>query len=178
MDMVALGGTLYGMIKPAVAFESAMADVKKVVDFDSPEELREMQNEIKNLAKTIPLSLEGLAQIVAAGGQLGVAKKDLAGFAETAAKMSVAFGTTADEAGQAMAKLSNVLQMPIADMGRVGDVINHLSNNMAATAPEIVEVNLRAGAMGRSFGLAYNELSALAGTFVAMGKRRRLPQPQ
>lgn len=170
MDMVALGGTLYGMIKPAVAFESAMADVKKVVDFDSPEELREMQNEIKNLAKTIPLSLEGLAQIVAAGGQLGVAKKDLAGFAETAAKMSVAFGTTADEAGQAMAKLSNVLQMPIADMGRVGDVINHLSNNMAATAPEIVEVNLRAGAMGRSFGLAYNELSALAGTFVAMGK--------
>ncbi len=170
MDMVALGGSMYGMIKPAIAFESAMADVKKVVDFDSPEEMRQMQEDIKNLSKTIPLSLEGLAQIVAAGGQLGVPKEQLAGFAKTAAQMSVAFDISADEAGQAMAKLSNVLQMPISAMSEVGDVINHLSNNIAATAPEIVEVNLRAGAMGKSFGLAYNEVSALAGTFVAMGK--------
>lgn len=170
MDMVALGGTLYGMIQPAIAFESAMADVKKVIDFDSPEEIRQMESDIKGLSKSIPLSLEGLAKIVAAGGQLGVPKKELASFAETAAKMSVAFDITADEAGQSMAKLSNVLQMPINEMGRVGDVINYLSNNIAATAPEIVEVNLRAGAMGKSFGLAYNEVSALAGTFVAMGK--------
>jgi TP901 family phage tail tape measure protein len=170
MDMVALGGSLYGLIKPAVAFESAMADVKKVVDFDSPEELRQMESDIKGLSKSIPLSLEGLAKIVAAGGQLGVPKAELAAFAETASKMSVAFDISADEAGQSMAKLSNVLQMPISEMSRVGDVINHLSNNIAATAPEIVEVNLRAGAMGKSFGLAYNEVSALAGTFVAMGK--------
>ena len=69
-----------------------------------------------------------------------------------------------------MAKLANVLQLPIEEMGLVGDVINHLSNNIAATAPVIVEVNLRAGAMSKSFGLAYNELSALAGAFIAMGK--------
>lgn len=169
-DVIALGGSLYGMIKPAIDFESAMADVKKVVDFDTPEELQDMQNQIKDLAKTIPLSLNGFAQIVAAGGQLGVPKDELAGFAETAAKMAVAFDISADEAGQSMAKLSNVLQMPIKEMNRVGDVINHLSNSMAATAPEIVEVTLRAGAMGKSFGLAYNDITALAGTFVAMGK--------
>lgn len=170
VDMLALGGTLYGMVKPAIAFESAMAEVKKVVNFDGDKDVRAMESAIKDLSKSIPLSLEGLTQIVAAGGQLGVPKAELTAFAESAAKMSVAFGTTADEAGQSMAKLSNVLQMPIREMSRVGDVINHLSNNMAATAPEIVEVNLRAGAMGKSFGLAYNEVSALAGTFVAMGK--------
>jgi TP901 family phage tail tape measure protein len=170
LDVVALGTSMYGLIKPAIAFESAMADVKKVVNFDTPKQLREMENDIKNMSKSIPLSLDGLAKIVAAGGQLGVPREELAGFAETAAKMSVAFDISADEAGQAMAKMSNVLQMPISDMERVGDAINHLSNNMAATAPEIVEVNLRAGAMGKSFGLAYNEVSALAGTFIAMGK--------
>ena len=170
MDVVSLGTSLYGLVKPAVAFESAMADVKKVIDFDSPEELRQMESEIKKLSETIPLTLEGLAQIVAAGGQLGVPKDQLTDFAETAAQMSVAFDITADEAGQSMAKLSNVLQMPIREMSKVGDVINHLSNNIAATAPEIVEVNLRAGAMAKSFGLSYNEVSALAGTFVAMGK--------
>lgn len=170
MDVVALGTSLYGLVKPALAFESAMADVKKVVDFDSPEEIRQMESDIKELSKTIPLSLDGLTQIVAAGGQLGIPKEKLADFAKTASQMSVAFDFSADEAGQSMAKLANVLQMPIEEMGLVGDVINHLSNNIAATAPEIVEVNLRAGAMSKSFGLAYNELSALAGAFIAMGK--------
>lgn len=170
IDVAALGTSLYELVKPAVAFESAMADVKKVVDFDSPEELKQMESDIKKLSETIPLSLEGLTQIVAAGGQLGVAKSELTAFAETAAQMSVAFDITADEAGQSMAKLSNVLQMPISEMSKVGDVINHLSNNIAATAPEITEVNLRAGAMAKTFGLSYNEVSALAGTFVSMGK--------
>lgn len=91
VDVVALGTSLYGLVKPAVAFESAMADVKKVVDFDSPEEIRQMESDIKELSKTIPLSLDGLAQIVAAGGQLGVPKEKLADFAKTASQMSVAF---------------------------------------------------------------------------------------
>lgn len=170
MDVVALGTSLYGLVRPAVAFESAMADVKKVVNFETPQQVREMENDIKNLSKRIPLALDGLAQIIAAGGQLGVPREKLTEFAETAAKMSVAFSITADEAGQSMAKMSNVLQMPIDQMSKVGDVINHISNNIAATAPEIVEVNLRAGAMAKSFGLAYNEISALAGTFVSLGK--------
>lgn len=170
MDVTALGFTLFGILKPAIAFESAMADVKKVVDFDSPQQFKQMGKDIKELSEKIPLSLEGLASIVAAGGQLGIPKQHLTQFAETAAKMSVAMDITADEAGRAMAKMSNVLSMPIEDMGKVGDVINYLSNNIAATGAEIVEVNLRAGAMGKSFGLSYNEVSALAGTFIALGK--------
>ena len=47
LDVVALGTSMYGMIKPAMAFESAMADVKKVVDFESPEEIRQMESDIK-----------------------------------------------------------------------------------------------------------------------------------
>jgi TP901 family phage tail tape measure protein len=170
MDVVAIGTAMYGMINPAIAFESSMADVRKVVDFDTPQQFSEMGNAIKQMSKEIPLSLDGLAKIVASGGQLGVPREQLVAFAETAAKMSVAFGITADEAGDAMAKMSNVLQMPISEMGKVGDVINHLSNNMAASAAEIVEANLRAGAMGKSFGLAHNEISALTGTFISMGK--------
>lgn len=169
LDVMALGGTLYGVVKPAMSFESAMADVKKVVEMNG-EETAQMESEIKNLSRTIPLSLEGLAKIVAAGGQFGVAKEHLIGFTETAAKMSVAMDMTAEEAGQSMAKLSNVMGMPIDQIGKVGDVVNELSNKLAASGAEIVEVNLRAGAMGRSFGLSYNEISALAGSFLELGK--------
>lgn len=170
MDVVALGGSLHALIKPAIDFESAMADVKKVVDFDDDADVKRMEAAIKNMAKTIPLTLQGLTQIVAAGGQMGIAKENLTTFAETAAKMSVAFGITADEAGQSMSELANVLGMSVDQMNKVGDAINHLSNNMAAAAPNIIEATLRAGPMAKSFGLAYNETSALAATFVAMGR--------
>ena len=42
MDAVALGGALYGLVQPAVQFESVMADVKKVVNFDTPEQFGQM----------------------------------------------------------------------------------------------------------------------------------------
>ncbi|GHT98745.1 hypothetical protein FACS1894126_4520 [Alphaproteobacteria bacterium] len=106
MDAVALAATLGAPIKAAVDFESAMADVAKVVDFPEPDGLLKMGNSLKEMSRTIPLSAEGLAQITASGGQLGVASKDLGTFTESVAKMSTAFDMTAEEAGNAMAQLS------------------------------------------------------------------------
>ncbi|GHT91927.1 hypothetical protein FACS1894122_05050 [Alphaproteobacteria bacterium] len=48
-------------IKAAVDFESAMADVAKVVDFPEPDGLLKMGNSLKEMSRTIPLSAEGLA---------------------------------------------------------------------------------------------------------------------
>ena len=169
MDVVALGTSLYGLVKPAIAFESAMADVKKVVNFETPQQIKEMEHDIKQLSKRIPIAVDGLTQMIATGGQLGVPREKLAQFAEIASKMSIAFDITADEASQSMAKLSNVLQVPIEEMTKVGDVINHLSNNTAATAQDLLTVSIKAGAMAKSFGMSHNELSALASSFIALG---------
>lgn len=170
MDVVALGTSLYGLVKPAIAFESAMADVKKVVNFDSSVQIRQMERDIKQLSKQIPIAVDSLTQMVATGGQLGVPREQLTTFAEIASKMSIAFDIAADDASQSMAKLSNVLQVPISEMSKVGDVINYISNNTAATAKDLLDVNIKAGATAKSFGLTYSELSALAGTFVSLGK--------
>ena len=106
-----------------------------------------MEHDIKQLSKRIPIAVDGLTQMIATGGQLGVPREKLAQFAEIASKMSIAFDITADEASQSMAKLSNVLQVPIEEMTKVGDVINHLSNNTAATAQDLLTVSIKAGAM-------------------------------
>lgn len=58
--------------RKAIAFESAMADVNKVVEFSSPTGLKDFGQEILKMSKTIPISAEGLAQIAASGGQLGL----------------------------------------------------------------------------------------------------------
>lgn len=158
-------------LKQAIDFESAMADVRKVVNFPEPDGLKKMAKRLLAMsARDIPLSAKGLAQIAAAGGQLGIAAKNIEPFVVTTAKMAVAFDMTADEAGDASAKLSNVFNLPISQVGRLGDAINHLSDNTAAKAREIVRAMLRVGGISKEFGLTAVETSALTGAFVALGK--------
>lgn len=154
----------------AMRFESAMADVAKVVDFPAPDGLATMAGQLDRMTHTIPLAAEDLAAIAAAGGQLGIAAADLTGYVDTVAKMSTAFDMVPAAAGDAMAKLSNVFEIPIAQIGDVGDAINHLSNNSAAKASEIVEATSRVAGVAKDFGLTAVQASGLTSSLIAMGK--------
>jgi TP901 family phage tail tape measure protein len=171
--MIGLGAAAYGagrIIGEAMDFESALADVRKVVDFPEPDGLVKFAATIKDMSRRIPISAAGLAQIAAAGGQLGIAARDLPDFTDTVARMATAFDMLPEEAGDAMAKLANVYQIPIAEMGRLGDAINHLSDNTAAKARDIVPVLARVGGTAKQFGLSAVQVAALGDAFIALGK--------
>lgn len=156
-------------IAAAVQFESAMADVKKVVDFDTPAQFKEMEQDILGLSKRIPLATEGLAAIVAAGGQSGIARGELILFAESAAKMGVAFDITADQAGDMMAKWRTAFKMNQAEVIELADKINYLGNTTAASAPKISDVVRRIGPLGEIGGVASGEIAALGASMVGAG---------
>lgn len=164
-----LAVSLGAPIRAAVSFESAMADVRKVVD-GSDEQIAGLGDTLKRMAREIPLAQEELAQLAASGGQLGVALGDLPDFVATTARMAVAFDMAAEEAGDAMAKVANVYQIPIGEIGRLGDAINQISNESPAKASEIVRALSRVGGVARSFGLSADAAAALSGAFIAMGK--------
>lgn len=155
----------------AVAFESAMADVKKVVEFDSPLQFKEFSLTLLDMTRSIPIVKEGLAAIAAQGGQLGIGRSDLPEFVQVAAKMSTAFDMAPEQAGESMAKLSNVYKIPIAEMTNLGDAVNHLSDNTAAKAKEIVDVLMRVGGTATQFGLTTVQTAALGDAFIALGKK-------
>ena len=157
-------------VKLAVEFESAMADVKKVVDFDTPKQFKEMEQDILRLTRTIPMAGAELAKITASGGQLGVARKDLPKFTETIAKMSVAFDMAADQAGDSMAKLANIYQIPIDQIGKLGDAVNHLSNSSPAKAGDIINTLGRVGGVAKQFGLTEIQTTSLSNAFISLGK--------
>ena len=166
----ATAGVVMGLAEEAIKFESAMADVKKVVDFESPDGLKNLQKDILEMTRTIPMAKEELAQIAASGGQLGVAEKDLKSFTETIAKMGVAFDMPAEQAGDSMAKLANVYQIPIAQIGKLGDAINHLSNSSPAKASDIVNALGRVGGVAKQFGLTELQTASLSNAFISLGK--------
>lgn len=164
-----IGSDLMETSQAAIDFESSMADVKKVVDFDTPQQFKEMGNDILEMTKTIPMAAQDLAQIVAAGGQSGIARKDLTGFAESAAKMGVAFDISAGQAGDMMAKWRTAFKMNQTEVVDLADKINYLGNTTAASAPLISDVVTRIGPLGEVGGVAAGEIAALGASMVGSG---------
>jgi len=170
--MMAWGATtkfLAGPIQSAMQFESVMADVRKVVDFDTPQQFKEMSNDILKLSQEIPVSASGLAQIMASAGQAGIARNELVAFTRDAAKMGVAFDITADQAGDMMAKWRTAFKMGQDQVVELADKVNYLGNKTAASAPAIADVVTRIGPLGSVGGVASGEIAAMGASIVGSG---------
>lgn len=166
----AVSGAVMGLSEEAIKFESAMANVKKVVDFESPEGFKNLKKDILEMTRTIPMSKEELAGIAASGGQLGIAEKDLKSFTTTIAKMGVAFDMSAEQAGDSMAKLANIYKIPISQIDKLGDAVNQLSNSSPAKAADIVNTLGRVGGVAKQFGLTELQTASLSNAFIALGR--------
>lgn len=154
--------------KKAIEFESTMADVAKVVDGLRDQNgaftksYYEMSDALLNMSKNIPMTADALGQIMASAGQAGIASEDLAKFTETAAKMGVAFNTTAEQAGEWMATWRTALNLSQTQVTALGDQLNYLGNTTSENALKLSEVVTRVGALGQTAGLSAGEVAALA----------------
>ena len=170
-----IGEFVTDSIQAAVDFESAMADVAKVVDGlrDENGNLTDsyyaMSDSIVQMSKDIPMAAEDLAAITAAAGTAGIAADELTTFTETAAKMGVAFDTTAEQAGDWMAKWRTSFSMGQEEVTALADQINYLSNNSASTASEISTIVTAVGPLGDVAGISAAQIAALGSTMVGVG---------
>lgn len=167
---------LEGAASSAMKFESGMADVAKVVDgLKTPTgevtaEYSKMESKVLELSKTIAgPGAAGFAKIYAAAGEAGIVKEDLDQFAESAAKVSVAFGVTAEEAGSGMAKMRSGLGLSQDEVESLAGTMNYLSNNMAVTAKQAMEVVLVSGGVGKAANLSGQEVAGLGSAMIAAG---------
>lgn len=171
---VVTAAPLFEASRQAMTFETGMADVRKVVNFDTPQQFRQMGDDILTLSTRIPVASEGLTAIVAAAGQAGIARKELLGFAEDAGKMGIAFDTTADDAGTKMATWRTAFRMTQPEVRALADQINYLGNTGPANALAISNVVTRIGPLGEVAGLAAGEIAALGSTIVGMGVQEEI----
>ena len=159
-------------VKAAIGFESAMADVKKVVNFESPAQFKAMSDDVLNLSERLPMAAEGIAQIVAAGGQSGIAREELNQFAEAAVKMGVAFDQTASESGEMMAKWRTAFRMNQTEVVALADRINYLGNTGPANTKQISSIITEVGALGEVAGLSSAQVAAIGATMAGVGVKQ------
>lgn len=153
----------------AIQFETAMADVKKVVNFDTPVQFKQMGDDIGKMSERLPMAANDIAKIVAAGGQSGIAREELLGFAEAAVKMGIAFDQTAEESGDMMAKWRTSFKLTQGDVETLADKINYLGNTGPANTKQISDIVTRIGPLGEIAGLASGQIAALGATMAGVG---------
>lgn len=174
---VAAAATAFIPVAQAASFEKAMLGVAKQVDGarDSSGKLTQvyfdMAKQIQLLGREIPIATNDIAEMVAAGARMGVARKDLIEFTRTAAMMAEAFELPADELADSMGKIAGLYKIPIPAIGELADAINYLDDNAISKGGDIIDFLTRTGGAAASVKVTGKEMAALGSTLLTLGER-------
>lgn len=177
LDAVAIGATVSAPIIQAAAFEKAMLGVAKQVNGarDASGKLTsvyfDMRKEIQMLGREIPIATNDLADMVAAGARMGIAREELIQFTRTAAMMGAAFDLPVAELADNMGKIATLYKIPIPEIAKLGDAINYLDDNTIAKGGDIIDFMQRVGGVASSVKISGEEMAALGSTLLTLGER-------
>jgi len=170
LAVTALGGALVNSAQSAAAWETSMTGVAKTTGLGGSD-LAELSDQLLTMSTNMPVAASGLAEIAQAGGSLGIAKEELAGFTEVAAQMGVGFEMSAEQAATSGAKILNAFgqEMNTENLRSLGSVVNAMGDSFAATEPQVLDFLNRASFLNTTMGQSIPQVAALGTTLVSAG---------
>ena len=170
--MLAFGtATLAGLglaSKAAIDWESAWTGVLKTVDGTSAQ-LTGLEDDLREMARTLPATHQEIAAVAEAAGALGVATEDVSAFTRVMIDLGETTNLTADEAATAIAQLMNVMQTAPDEVDNLGSALVALGNNGASTEREIVLMAQRIAGAGEIVGMTEADVLGLANALASVG---------
>ena len=170
---LSIAGGLLLSAKAAIEWESAWAGVTKTVD-GTAAEMQGLEDELRGMAMTLPISHKELAGVAEAAGQLGVKREAIAGFTKTMVDLGVSTNLSAEDAATGIAQMMNVMQTAPANVGRFGAALVALGNDGASTEREILDMSQRLSGAGQLIGASESGVLALANAMASVGIQSEL----
>jgi TP901 family phage tail tape measure protein len=161
-------GSLATMAKAAIDWESAWAGVTKTVD-GSASQMAELEEGLRDLAKTMPATHEEIAGVAEAAGQLGVSREDILSFTKTMIDLGETTNLTAEAAATNIAQIANVMGTTGDEIDNFGAALVALGNDGASTEAQILDMTQRIAGAGAQIGLAETDILAIANAAASMG---------
>lgn len=158
-------------VKLAVSAEDTFADLKKVMNGADDELLGQVYQDALKMSSETGKSFEDVVAIMTSGAQAGLGKtrEEMRSNTEQAIQMSIAWGVTAEQAGDSLATWRSSMGMTSQEARHTADVINALSNEMNGEAGEIDRIFTRMGPFLKGSGMASQDIAALGMAFKASG---------
>lgn len=170
----AVGGAYAAMsgaqraLKSSVSLEREMYNVQRATD-SSGEALKAQEQAILDLARATGKTKEELAQLYAAAGFAGRPAHELGQFTDYAAKATVAWGTNAQETGQALAEIGNIYEANQRRIEAIGDAVNTVADSSASSEKDLVEILRRVGGAGKGLGISAENMLAFGAALKEVG---------
>ena len=165
-----VGAAMAVSAKAAIDFESSMAGVFKTLgDTASVDEINALGDALREMSLRVPVNVNELAGIAAIGGQLGVGIEDMEHFTETVAALAVTTNLSSEDAAKGLARMSNIMELPIARIDELGNVLVDLGNHFATSESEILNFALRLAPVAKTVGISSAEVLGLAAAFSQLG---------
>lgn len=152
-----------------VSFESAFTGVMKTVDETANISYADLENQIRDMSKNLPSTVEEISAVAEAAGQLGIKTDDVASFSKTMIDLGNSTNIVAEEAASSLAKFANVTKMSSDQYGNLGAAIVDLGNNYATTERDIVNMATRLAATATTAGINEQGILALSTALSSVG---------
>ena len=164
--ILALGTT---SVKASLDFESSFASVRKTVDA-TEEEFDALAQTSKRMSTQVAASTSTINEVMATGGQLGIATEHLEDFTKVMIDLDNSCeDLNADEAATAIAKFANVMGADQSKFSNIGSTIVDLGNNFATTEKPIMEMSQRLAGAGKQVGLTEAQVLGFAAGLSSVG---------
>ena len=164
----AVAAGLTASAKTAIDFESAFAGVEKTVDA-TEEQLANLKQGIRNLAKQIPASTTEISAVAESAGQLGIQTDNILDFTKAMVDLGESTNLSSTEAADALARFANITGMSQKDFDKLGSTIVDLGNHCATTESEIVQMGLRIAGAGKTVGMSEADIMGFAAALSSVG---------
>lgn len=174
MGGLALGAGFFGVMRSFSQLDQGLINISKTADLTG-DKLNELESNIHDLAREIPVSTDSLLGMASTAGQLGVeGVENITNFTETVGKLQTASDLAGEEGAKQLARLLNTAGEGTDKVDELGSVIVRLGNNMAATEKEIAHMASEIGRGTAAFEVSSEQAVALGAALRAMGARAEL----
>lgn len=164
--ILGLGATA---VKASIGFESSFASVRKTVDATEAE-FDQLAATSKRMSTEVAAGTDEINEVMAAGGQLGVATEHLSDFTHVMIDLGNSCeDLSADEAATTIAQFANIMGTSQSQFSNIGSTLVDLGNNFATTEKPIMEMAHRMAGAGKQVGLTEAQVLGFAAALSSVG---------
>lgn len=164
--ILGLGATA---VKASIGFESSFASVRKTVDATEAE-FDQLAATSKHMSTEVAAGTNEINEVMAAGGQLGVATEHLSDFTRVMIDLGNSCeDLSADEAATTIAQFANIMGTSQSQFSNIGSTLVDLGNNFATTEKPIMEMAHRMAGAGKQVGLTEAQVLGFAAALSSVG---------
>ena len=163
-----LGRAMKETIQTGIEWESAFMSVRRTVE-GTEEQFYSLERALISLGQSTATPLTEIANLASLAGQMGLPVEDISEFTRVMIMLGDTTNISAEEAGDSLARLSNLLNLSTDDYMRMGSVLVDLGNKFPTTESEIAAMASRLGGTANMLGITADEVFGIANAISAVG---------